>query len=276
MCTTALAKEVEGVLLHLDVNMCIFQHSCVYFNTAWRVWQVRQYLIEDRRPALEAIAQGFRSLDLADHLECFSGLELAALYCGEQFLDIDALLRCFKFYDNEQNTAETKQFLETFIRSLSESSIRVFLARVTNQLSIPRIGQHITVEVPAGQEQPVLFPVSCYMQLPCCTSYDVFASRMAVALRLGDYFSRTEAQQGQRLTQAEEQAVVAAMQGEIRAGGYYRCACGYIYTVGECGGPMERAACPRCGHAIGGQQHCLEGGNEHVPFDGAETPAWPQ
>lgn len=246
------------------------------FNTAWHVRQVRQYLIEDCRPALEAIAQGFRSLDLADHLECFSGLELAALFCGERVLDIDALLRCFKFDAKEQNIAETKQFLETFIRSLSESSIRVFLARVTNQMSIPRTGQQITVEVPADQEQPVLFHIFCHMQLPRCTSYDVFASRMAVALRPGDYFSRTEAQQGQRLTQAEEQAVVAAMKGEIKAGGYYRCVCGYIYTVGECGGPMERAACPRCGHAIGGQQHRLEGGNEHVPFDGAVTPAWPK
>ncbi|KAL0045887.1 hypothetical protein WJX82_007633 [Trebouxia sp. C0006] len=185
---------------------------------------VRQYLVEDRRPALEAVAQGFRSLDLADHLEHFSGVELAALFCGEQYVDVDSLIQCFRFDDEQQDTAATKGFLETFIRSLSESSIRVFLARVTNQLSLPR----------------------------------------------------TDAQQGQRLTQAEEQAVVAAMRGEIRAGGYYRCVCGYIYTVGECGGPMERAACPRCGHAIGGQQHRLEGGNAHVAFDGANAAAWPQ
>lgn len=114
------------------------------------------------------------------------------------------------------------------------------------------------------------------MQLPQCNSYEIFANRMALALRLGDYFSRTDAQQGQRMTQAEKQAVITAMRGEIRAGGYYRCVCGYIYTVGECGGPMERAACPRCGHAIGGQQHRLEGGNAHVAFDGAGQAAWPQ
>ena len=237
---------------------------------------MRQHLVEDRRPALEAIAQGFHSLDLADHLEHFSGVEMAALCCGEQYMDVDALIRCFEFDGLQQDTAETKQFLETFVRSLSESSIRVFLARVTNQLSLPRAGQQITVEVQADQEQPRLFPIACHMQLPGCRSYEVFANRMAVALRLGDYFSRTDAQQGHRLTQAEEQAVVAAMRGEIRAGGYYRCICGYIYTVGECGGPMERAACPRCGHAIGGQQHRLEGGNEHVAFDGAEEAAWPQ
>lgn len=246
-------------------------------HTIWHcVLQVRQYLVEDRRPALEAIAQGFCSLDVADHLEHFSGVELAALCCGEQYVDDDALIKCFEIDDSEQDMAETKQFLETFVRSLSEGSIRAFLARVTNQLSVPRAGQRITVEVQAGQEQPQLFPIACHMHLPSCKSYEVFANRMAVALHLGDYSSRTDAQQGQRLTHAEEQAVVAAMKGEIRAGGYYRCTCGYIYTVGECGGPMERAACPRCGHAIGGQQHRLEGGNEHVAFDGAEEAAWPQ
>ena len=99
---------------------------------------------------------------------------------------------------------------------------------------------------------------------------------MAVALRLRDYFSRTDTQQGQSLTQAEEQAVDAAMRGEIRAGGYYSCVCGYIHTVDECGGPMERAACPTCGHAFGGQQHRLEGGNAHVAFDGEDEAAWPQ
>ena len=66
------------------------------------------------------------------------------------------------------------------------------------------------------------------------------------------------------------------MRGKIRAGRYYSCACGYTYTVGESGGSMERAACPRCGHAIGGQQHRLEGGNAHVALDGEEEAAWPQ
>ena len=74
------------------------------------------------------------------------------------------------------------------------------------------------------------------------------------------------------------------MRGEIRAG-YYRCVCGYIYTVGECGGTMARAACPRCGHAIGGQQHRFEGtyatrpatgGSAHVAFDGTDVAAWPE
>lgn len=80
-----------GKTRHTDV----FARFCVHI-TVHPVLQVRQYLVEDRRPALEAIAQGFRSLDLADHLEHFSGVEMAALSCGDQYMDVDALIRCFE------------------------------------------------------------------------------------------------------------------------------------------------------------------------------------
>lgn len=119
------------------------------------------------------------------------------------------------------------------MRGLSETSIQLFLARVTNQVTM-NPGQRIHVEVSSTEQQPKLFPSGGRLQLPICATYEIFAARVAGALRMGEHYSRTEAQQDQRLSQAEEQAVIAAMQGEIRAGGYYRCA----YTVGECGGPM--------------------------------------
>lgn len=65
------------------------------------------------------------------------------------------------------------------------------------------------------------------MQLPKCTSFESFASCMAISLRLGDYMSRTEAQNEERLSQEELRVVLGAMRGEARAGGYYRCRCGY-------------------------------------------------
>ena len=86
---------------------------------------MRQCLVEDHHPALEADAQGFRSLDLADHLEHFSGVELATLFCGEQYVDVDSLIQCFEFDDEQQDTAATKSYLDIFVRSMSESSIRV-------------------------------------------------------------------------------------------------------------------------------------------------------
>lgn len=145
-------------------------------TTVKHALQVRQYLVEDGCPALEAVAQGFRSLDVADHLEHFSGVELAALFCREQYVHVDSLILCFKFDDEQQDTAGTKSFLETFVRNMSESRIRVFLARVTNQSSLPRTDQRFTLEVRQDQEQPMLFPTACHMQLPQCNSYEVFAN----------------------------------------------------------------------------------------------------
>ncbi len=231
--------------------------------------------MEDRRAALEAIRAGFCSLDLADHLEHFSGVELATLFFGEQYLDVDALVSAFRLEGNDA-TGNIQHWLERFVRMLSENSIRVFLACVTNKLTLPRPGQSITFELSTAAEQPRFFPVASHMQLPQCTSFEAFASRMGVALRLGEYMSRTGTQNEQRLTKEEERAVVAAMGVEIRAGGYYCCTCGYIYAVGECGGPMQRAPCPKCGNNIGGQQHRLEVGNQHVALDGAGAAAWPQ
>jgi len=225
--------------------------------------------------ALEAIREGFCCLDLADHLEHFSGLELATLFFGEQYVDVDALVNAFHV-EGDNAAGNIKDWLERFVRMLSENSIRVFLARVTNKLTLPRPGQVITVELSISAELPRFFPVASHMQLPNCASFEAFASRMSTALRLGEYMSRTGTQNEQRLTREEERAVVAAMGGEIRAGGYYRCTCGYIYAVGECGGPMQRAPCPRCGNNIGGQQHRLEAGNQHVALDGAGAAAWPQ
>lgn len=89
--------------------------------------KVRQYLVEDGHAALEAVAQGFRSLDLADHLEHFSGVKLAALFCGEQYVHVDSLIQCFKFDDEQQDTAGTKGFLETFVRSMSRAASECFL-----------------------------------------------------------------------------------------------------------------------------------------------------
>ena len=236
---------------------------------------VRKYLVEDRLPALDAIREGFCSLDIADDLENLSGLELATLFFGEQYLDVDRLVAAMQAEDDGDALA-VKDWLERFIRSLSENSIRIFLARSTNKLVLPQPGTHITLEALPESSQPRFIPEASHMQLPKCATFEIFASRMSTALRLGEYAMRTDAQNEQRLTREEEQAVIRAMGGEVRAGGYYRCACGYIYAVGECGGPMQHAACPRCGNPIGGLQHRLAAGNQHAAFDGAAAAAWPQ
>ena len=181
--------------------------------------QVRQYLVEDRRPYLEAVKEEFWALNLADHLEHFRGVELATLFFGEQYVDVDRLIGSLCMEQGEEVQA-TQDWLQRFVRALSEHSIRVFLARVPTS-TLSTAGQTITVEVCSKLQQPRFFPVASHMQLPACASYDVFASRMNAALRLGEYMMRSDAQHEQRLTREEERAVAQAMNGEIRPGGYY-------------------------------------------------------
>jgi phosphopantetheinyl transferase (holo-ACP synthase) len=42
---------------------------------------------------------------------------------------------------------------------------------------------------------------------------------------------------------------------------YYTCPNNHVYGIGNCGKPMQRAACPQCGSAIGGESHSLVSGN---------------
>ena len=148
--------------------------------------QVRQYLVEDRRPYLEAVKEGFWALNLADHLEHFCGVELATLFFGEQYVDVDRLIRSLCVEQGAEVQA-TQDWLHRFVRALSEHSIRVFLARIANRLTLSTAGQTTTVEVCSKLQQPRFFPVASHMQLPACASYDVFASCMNAALRLGEY-----------------------------------------------------------------------------------------
>lgn len=57
---------------------------------------MKQTPIKHRRQALEAIQNGFCSLDIADHLENFSGTGLATQFLREQYVDVDRLVKVFR------------------------------------------------------------------------------------------------------------------------------------------------------------------------------------
>lgn len=44
-------------------------------------------------------------------------------------------------------------------------------------------------------------------------------------------------------------------------GHFYNCANGHTFVITECGGAMERSACPECGSPIGGESHHLDSSN---------------
>ena len=45
---------------------------------------------------------------------------------------------------------------------------------------------------------------------------------------------------------------------------WYKCPKGHLYTVGECGRPMEESICPECGLKIGGQNHVPAANNNVI------------
>jgi hypothetical protein len=59
----------------------------------------------------------------------------------------------------------------------------------------------------------------------------------------------------------EKAAVYAAMAYDFRGTGHwYYCENGHLFTIGECGMPMETSQCPQCGSPVGGYDHQAIGG----------------
>ena len=58
------------------------------------------------------------------------------------------------------------------------------------------------------------------------------------------------------ITNDEKRAVYAAMATDFGGTGHwYYCREGHLFTVGECGMPMETSVCPQCGAPVGGRNH---------------------
>ncbi|KAK9810317.1 hypothetical protein WJX72_008494 [[Myrmecia] bisecta] len=226
---------------------------------------------------MTGIRHGFQELQIEDHLQQLNGAELAALFFGDAFLDIQALVAALHFdLGNEPDAIRTAQWMVQFIRNLSETNVRVFLARATGGLHVPTGGAQVIVML-HSLEAPIFHAEARVVFLANYTSYDIFAARMVASLRLGEHAMRTAAQQHERLTRAEQVMIKDAMRGEIRPGAFYRCPNRHLYAIDECGGAMEVAVCgePGCGERIGGQQHRLLDGNRNaLDFDEADAPAW--
>uniref|UniRef100_A0A1A7WMA6 Zinc finger, NFX1-type containing 1 n=2 Tax=Iconisemion striatum TaxID=60296 RepID=A0A1A7WMA6_9TELE len=78
---------------------------------------------------------------------------------------------------------------------------------------------------------------------------------------------------GLGIDEDERKMIVSAM--KMPLGHWHKCPNGHIYVITECGGAMERRACPDCNATIGGQNHRLDSGNQvATEMDGAQHSAW--
>eukprot|EP00899_Mesostigma_viride_P019103 jgi/Mesvir1/27194/Mv07044-RA.4 len=246
---------------------------------------VQLRLFADRREELCALREGFQSLDdlMADHLKLMTGEVLVTLFFGQDYLDVDTALNAFVFPEEywggaaNKGPPAVKGWLQRFIREVSETGLRLLCLRALGSVNALQSGHKCSV-LPGGKERelPAFERETGCMYMPeGCPDFNAFQARMHRALRAGEYGVRTGAQQEERLAREEMDAVVGAMRGQVRAGGWYRCPNGHPYAIGECGGAMAEARCPVCGAGIGGRQHRLRGDNQNaLDIDGAAAPAW--
>ncbi|KAH6847784.1 hypothetical protein B0I37DRAFT_151316 [Chaetomium sp. MPI-CAGE-AT-0009] len=100
--------------------------------------------------------------------------------------------------------------------------------------------------------------------LALCDSVPTCAAYRSEVEATAQLFAETRYEE---VTPAEVAAIKAAMvEGRggfsTHAGHWYTCRNGHPFAIGECGMPMERARCPECGEAIGGQDHMAMDGTE--------------
>eukprot|EP00899_Mesostigma_viride_P003087 jgi/Mesvir1/1277/Mv16252-RA.2 len=245
---------------------------------------VQLRLFADRKEELCALREGFLSLDdlMADHLKLMTGEVMVTLFFGQDYLDVDQAVNAFVFRDDAWRSARgrqasIKEWLQRFIREVSETGLRLLCLRALGGVDAFQSG-HKCLVLPGGKERDLPAferEVGCMYVPEGCPDFNAFQARMHRALRAGEYGVRTGAQQEERLAREEMDGVVGAMRGQVRAGGWYRCPNGHPYSIGECGGAMEVARCPTCGSRIGGQEHRLLDDNQNaLDIDGAEEPAW--
>jgi len=97
--------------------------------------------------------------------------------------------------------------------------------------------------------------------------------RILISIRMDTFY--------QPVSLEEKMQIVKAM-AFGHAGHFYNCPNGHMYTITECGGAMQRARCPECGLAIGGESHHLDPSNSRATeFEtlaqqaGARETVWP-
>ncbi|XP_023934805.1 NFX1-type zinc finger-containing protein 1 [Bicyclus anynana] len=75
------------------------------------------------------------------------------------------------------------------------------------------------------------------------------------------------------ISEQEKQLIIRAI--GAKAGSWYKCPNGHVYSIGQCGGAMEVGRCVECKAQIGGSNHRLLSTNQHAgDFDNSRYAAY--
>jgi hypothetical protein len=243
-------------------------------------------LVGSRRAGLDALRSGFGAVldaaGVAPTAALLSCWELASYLSGgaAQYIDV-AALKARLVWDAAWPADEPqRRHFDLALESLSEPALRLLLTRASGRARIPGAGTALLILRRRGGEAdvtPRLFGNGVIELYHACPSAEAFLARLVDALHVREAAAAAPRTAPETLL-AETRASIAALQaaGQVRRGAVYACPNGHIYTIGDCGGAMERGTCPECGAKIGGEQHrAAEGNAVRLDVDGAAAPAWP-
>jgi HECT-domain (ubiquitin-transferase) len=243
-------------------------------------------LVGSRRAGLDVLRSGFSAVldaaGIAHTAALLSCWELASYLSGgaAQYIDVAALKAGLVWDETWPADEPQRRYFDLALDSLSEPALRLLLTRAAGRARIPGAGTALLILRRRGGEAdvtPRLLGNGVIELHDACPSAEAFLARLVDALHVREAAAAAPRTAPETLL-AETRASIAALQaaGQVRRGAVYACPRGHIYTIGDCGGAMERGTCPECGAIIGGEQHRAEQGNAvRLDVDGAAAPAWP-
>jgi hypothetical protein len=250
---------------------------------------IARQLVGRRRGALDALRSGFGAVaeaaGLAPALVLLDEWELGAYLSGAGAgagTDGEELRRRVAWDDTWPAADPQRAWLDATLAALSEPALRQLLARTAGRLRPPAAGPTLLVVRRAegdADDAPRLVGNGILELAASCPSPEALTARLLRVLGLRAAAAEAGADEvDARRLRGEQRDAFAALRaaGAVRPGAVFACPNGHLYAVGECGGPMQRATCPECGAAIGGEDHRAAAGNVARPdVDGAAAPAWP-
>ncbi|KAK3244759.1 hypothetical protein CYMTET_45643 [Cymbomonas tetramitiformis] len=160
-------------------------------------------LIGHRRAALEALRHGFQSVPgiaqlSQDVLSQLSEWEVGALFYGREYLHLPDIQRRVLYapeWDQSPGDAQVRPWVDLFLRSITPSLLRVFLAKATGRLTLTTY--HTAADVASADDTRIIVlkgvhgeltasvrfqPTTRLMVLPEVDSYRDLCARMVAAL----------------------------------------------------------------------------------------------